>query len=93
VSGVIRSLLTYYVGKQRRQAMDDWYRRFLRPGDLAFDVGSHVGDRVASLHRLGATVVAVEPQPTFIKIDVEGYEAGLTVPGYPRSASGEPSGG
>jgi FkbM family methyltransferase len=43
--------------------MDDLYRRFLRPGDLAFDVGSHVGDRVASFRRLGGTVVAIEPQP------------------------------
>jgi FkbM family methyltransferase len=28
-----------------------------------FDVGAHVGDRVASFRRLGARVVAVEPQP------------------------------
>lgn len=68
MSGVIRSLFTYYVGKQRRQAMDDLYRGFLRPGDLAFDVGSHVGDRVASFRRLGATVVAVEPQPTLKRL-------------------------
>jgi len=28
-----------------------------------FDVGSHVGDRVGAFRRLGARVVAVEPQP------------------------------
>jgi FkbM family methyltransferase len=28
-----------------------------------FDVGAHVGDRVAAFRRLGARVVAVEPQP------------------------------
>ena len=28
-----------------------------------FDVGAHVGDRVASFRRIGASVVAVEPQP------------------------------
>ncbi|MFX5476908.1 FkbM family methyltransferase, partial [Acinetobacter baumannii] len=33
------------------------------PGGLAFDIGSHVGDRVASFRRLGAKVVALEPQP------------------------------
>ena len=43
--------------------MDALYRRFVRPGDLAFDIGAHVGDRVASFRRLGAKVVAVEPQP------------------------------
>ena len=33
------------------------------PGDLAFDIGSHVGDRISSFRRLGARVVALEPQP------------------------------
>ena len=28
-----------------------------------FDIGSHVGDRIAAFRRLGAKVVAVEPQP------------------------------
>ncbi|HEX2773117.1 MAG TPA: FkbM family methyltransferase, partial [Micromonosporaceae bacterium] len=36
---------------------------FVRPGDLAIDVGAHVGDRIGSFRRLGARVVAVEPQP------------------------------
>jgi FkbM family methyltransferase len=48
--------------------MDGLYRRFLRPGDLAFDVGSHVGDRIASFRRLGAAVVAVEPQPVLARL-------------------------
>jgi FkbM family methyltransferase len=43
--------------------MDAFYRAFLRPGDLAFDIGSHVGDRVGSFRRIGARVLAVEPQP------------------------------
>jgi FkbM family methyltransferase len=42
--------------------MDRLYGNFVRPGDLVFDVGAHVGDRVASFCRLGARVVAVEPQ-------------------------------
>ena len=37
-------------------------------GDLAFDIGAHVGDRVASFRRLGARVVAVEPQPALVRI-------------------------
>ena len=56
--------LTYYYGDARRAAViDAMYRRFVRPGDLVFDIGSHVGDRIASFRRLGARVVAVEPQP------------------------------
>ena len=43
--------------------MDALYARFVRPGDLAFDIGAHVGDRIGSFRRLGARVVALEPQP------------------------------
>ena len=43
--------------------MERLYRCFVGPGDLVFDVGAHVGDRVAAFRRLGARVVAVEPQP------------------------------
>jgi len=60
---VHRSLDYYYRQPEREAAMDRLYGRFLRPGDLAFDIGSHVGDRVAGFRRLGARVVAVEPQP------------------------------
>src|SRR3954465_9044814 len=52
----------YYGSRERRTAMDRLYARFVQPGDLVFDVGAHVGDRVASFRRLGARVVAVEPQ-------------------------------
>src|SRR5689334_19569005 len=48
--------------------MDRLYGQFIRNGDLVFDVGSHVGDRVASFSRLGARVVAVEPQPALVKV-------------------------
>ena len=58
-----RSLAYYYGDTGRETALDAMYRRFVRPGDVVFDIGSHVGDRVASFRRLGARVVAVEPQP------------------------------
>ena len=48
--------------------MDRLYRDFVQPGDLVFDVGAHVGDRVASFRRLGARVVAVEPQPAMARV-------------------------
>jgi FkbM family methyltransferase len=63
----IRSLRIYYADKRRAAAMDRLYGNFVRPGDLVFDVGAHVGDRVASFHRLGARVVAVEPQPSMVR--------------------------
>jgi FkbM family methyltransferase len=58
-----RSLDVYYGDAARDAAMDALYARFLRPGDLAFDIGSHVGDRIGSFRRCGARVVALEPQP------------------------------
>ena len=48
--------------------MDRLYGRFVQPGDLVFDIGAHVGDRVASFRRLGARVVAAEPQPAAAKV-------------------------
>ncbi len=66
--GVVRSLRIYYGNKPRAAAMDRLYGRFLKRGDLAFDVGAHVGDRVASFRRLGARVVAVEPQPALARV-------------------------
>ena len=61
--GVLRSLRIYYGGRGRRAALDRHYRRFIANGDLVFDIGCHVGDRVAAFRRLGARVIAVEPQP------------------------------
>ena len=58
-----RSLDVYYGDAARDAAMDALYARFVRAGDLAFDIGSHVGDRTGSFRRLGARVVALEPQP------------------------------
>ena len=58
-----RSLEVYYGDPARDAAMDALYARFVRPGDLAFDIGSHVGDRIGAFRRLGARVVALEPQP------------------------------
>ncbi|MBN9262834.1 MAG: FkbM family methyltransferase [Hyphomicrobium sp.] len=58
-----RSLAVYYGDTTREAAMDALYARFVQPGDLAFDIGSHVGDRIGAFRRLGARVVALEPQP------------------------------
>ncbi|MET0638804.1 MAG: FkbM family methyltransferase [Hyphomicrobium sp.] len=63
LQGVFRSLRIYLGRDVPRAAMDDLYRHFVEPGSLVFDIGAHVGDRVSSFRRLGARVIAVEPQP------------------------------
>jgi len=66
--GILRSLRIYYGNRAHGAAMDRLYGRFVQRGDLVFDVGAHVGDRVASFRRLGARVVAVEPQPALVRV-------------------------
>lgn len=63
LAALMRSVRLYHGARAPRAAMDALHRRFLRDGDLAFDVGAHVGDRTLSFRRLGARVVALEPQP------------------------------
>jgi FkbM family methyltransferase len=65
--GVARSLLIYRGSSGRQPALREFYSRFVGVGALVFDVGAHVGDRVAAFRRLGARVIAVEPQPALAK--------------------------
>ena len=63
LAGIFRSLRIYHGHPDRSDAMDELYSDFIGNGDLAFDIGSHVGDRISSFRRLGARVVGLEPQP------------------------------
>ena len=62
-AGIARSLRIYHGSRGRRQLMIGLYGQFIRSGDLVFDIGAHVGDRIGAFRALGATVVALEPQP------------------------------
>ena len=42
----------------------DFYSQFIKKGDLCFDIGANTGNRTEALLKLGARVVAVEPQET-----------------------------
>jgi FkbM family methyltransferase len=61
--GLLRSLLIYYVKPFQLRRMVRFYEPLIRPGDLCFDIGAHVGNRLNVWSRLGARIVAVEPQP------------------------------
>jgi FkbM family methyltransferase len=65
--GIIRSLGIYHRDAARIRRMDALNARLAVAGGLVFDIGAHVGDRVASFRRLGARVVAVEPQPAAMR--------------------------
>ncbi|SCG40411.1 methyltransferase, FkbM family [Micromonospora humi] len=68
MSGLRRSLDFYHGDPAREAALDAFYAPLVRAGDLVLDVGAHVGDRLASFRRLGARVVAVEPQPLCARV-------------------------
>jgi FkbM family methyltransferase len=61
--GLSHSFSVYYGDAARTAAMEALYARYLGKGMLAFDIGAHVGDRTGAFRRLGARVVALEPQP------------------------------
>jgi FkbM family methyltransferase len=65
--GLIRSLLMYYGLPGRNGRLRHLYAQFIQPGDLCFDVGAHVGNRLRAWAGLGARVVAIEPQPQMMK--------------------------
>lgn len=66
--GVARSLLVYHGIPGRQRRMRRLYRQFVTPGDLAFDIGAHAGNRTRALSALGCRVVALEPQQDFARL-------------------------
>ncbi len=64
-AGLARSLYLYYGQPWTIGRLARFYAGMVGPGDLAFDIGAHVGNRTRALRRAGAAVVAVEPQTLF----------------------------
>ncbi len=79
--GIARSLAVYHGVPGRHRRMVRFYGAFLGPGDIGFDVGAHAGNRVRAWRRLGARVVAVEPQPDFVRLLhlLYGRDPGVTI--------------
>ncbi len=59
--------MVYYGQPWRIAALRRHYAALIRPGDLVFDLGAHVGNQSRCLAGLGARVVAIEPQPAFAR--------------------------
>ena len=79
--GLARSLLQYYGQPWRRSRLARLYRPFVPPDGLCFDVGAHVGQRTRCWRRLGARVVAVEPQRECLAVlhALCGRDPGVTI--------------
>lgn len=88
--GLARSLVVYYGQPWRRYALKRFYRSLVAPGELAFDIGAHVGSRSRTLLDIGAKVVAIEPQPLFA--DFVERRLGQELEGFERVAVGRRQG-
>lgn len=66
--GILRSLYLYHWPPSQARALDRFYGPLVPAGGLCLDIGAHVGGRTASWRRLGARVVALEPQPDFARL-------------------------
>ncbi|MEH2068131.1 MAG: FkbM family methyltransferase [Nostoc sp.] len=66
--GILRSLIMYYGIPFRIRQLSGFYSLFVQPGDLCFDIGSHVGNHLLALSRLGARVIGIEPQPQCMQL-------------------------
>jgi FkbM family methyltransferase len=66
--GLGRSVAVYYGNPLKLRRMQGFYAQFIQPGDLCFDIGAHVGNRILIWSRLGARIVAVEPQPACLAL-------------------------
>jgi len=64
---IARSLDIYYRDADRIARMDQLNAKFVQSGAIVFDIGAHLGDRTGSYRRLGARVVAAEPQPAVFR--------------------------
>jgi len=61
--GLLRSQMIYLWKPLSRRRLRRFYRQFVRPGALSFDIGAHLGSRSRAFLDLGARVLALEPQP------------------------------
>lgn len=76
--GALKSLLRYYGLPGKIGLMARFYAQFIRPGDLCFDLGAHLGDRIKAWSSLGARVVALEPHPQLAALLRQWYGDGGT---------------
>jgi len=68
-----RDTYRYFFAKEtlrRSRLALKFYSQFINPGDLVFDIGANVGVRTEVFLKLGAQVIAVEPNPKCVR-DIE----------------------
>lgn len=74
----------------RYQAELRFYRQFIRPGDLCFDIGANFGQKTSIFLDAGARVVAVEPQPVCLNLLRRGFRRWRTLEIVPAALGAAP---
>jgi FkbM family methyltransferase len=90
--GLFHSFVVYQCIPGRQARLRRLSADFLKPGDLAIDVGAHLGNRVRAWRTMGIRVLAVEPQRscTAVLANWFGADPRVTlVPGALGAAPGE----
>ena len=88
----LRDMYFYYfptkIHRKEFQKKYDFYSSFVCPDSLCFDIGANMGNRIAPILKIGAKVVAVEPQTDCVrylkmkyrsKIDIVAKGAGASI--------------
>jgi FkbM family methyltransferase len=88
--GLWRSLLIYYGQPWKADRLRSFYGQFIQPGDLCFDIGAHVGNRLWIWSQLGARCVGVEPQPACMALLQRFYGQRETIQLVDEAVGAEP---
>lgn len=78
----IKAAVREALDRDKRRARRHWrrfYAQMVGRGDICFDIGANVGNRVGVFRSLGAHVVAVEPQPNLATYLRARYPTRVTV--------------
>ncbi len=84
VSGLKKIEMFKFLFKKKKEidkkpAMISFYKTWIQPGALVFDIGANIGNRIDVFLELGAKVVAVEPQQSCVKILREKFENKISI--------------
>lgn len=63
----LKSLKKSKAEKEATENRKEFYSQFLKKGELYYDVGANLGNRIEPVLKIGAKVVAIEPQETCYK--------------------------
>jgi 16S rRNA A1518/A1519 N6-dimethyltransferase RsmA/KsgA/DIM1 with predicted DNA glycosylase/AP lyase activity len=67
VKYLLNTLYSRFSSIGEKQRIKELYKKFLRPGDLVFDLGANIGRDTKILSELGTKIIAVEPVPSLVK--------------------------